>query len=388
MTVSLADRLVAAVSPSREHTAIVINATYQPAGGEGRIVQPPTYPVGEKERDQEKKYLKSERLVGDEQRHTVVIDQAPSQANRVEEALREARDDGVLRLPMFELRAEGIRLTSLDFPHRYADAYIRDSLVDGVRFDASEVGRRLRSATAGDVRPLFEREPCSLLFGAWDSHRKGRWPKFARLYSAEMYGLDPVPGSRMGGRYDPVNLTGGVDDKSKAENGWQFIAEGTKAKGTKLSEIGHGHIAPNPAPGGFTVSEIRRSASISLAGLERLKFGDAPREAAVLARATLAALGLAGDRLAFGRPSVWLRSGCDLTKGTEIVGLELPGKGVKPEEIDVTAEGAVAAFHELRDRAAAAGIAMAQNVIALQPGASLAAAIRFALTSGSQDGEG
>jgi CRISPR-associated protein Csb1 len=351
-------------------------------------VQPPTYPVGEKERDQEKKYLKTRRLVGGEQRSTVVIDQAPSQANRVEEALREARDEGVLRLPMFEMRAEGVRLTSLDFPHRYADAYIRDSLVDGVRFDASEVGRRLRSATAADVRPLFEREPCSLLFGAWDSHRKGRWPKFARLYSAEMYGLDPVPGGRMGGRYDPVNLTGGVDDKAKAENGWRFIAEGTKAKGTRLSEIGHGHIAPNPAPGGYTVSGIRRSASISLAGLERLKFGDAPREAAVLARATLAALGLAGDRLAFGRPSVWLRSGCDLAKATEVVGLELPGEGVEPEEIDVTAEAAVAAFHELRDRAAAAGTAMAQDVIALQPGASLATAIRYALTSGSQDGEG
>ena len=201
MAGSLADRLVAAVSPSREHTAIVISATYQPTGGVGRTVQPPTYPVGENERDPNAKYLMSPRLVGGEQRRTVVIDQAPSQANRVEEALRDAHDDGSLRLPMFELQAEGIRLTSLDFPHRYADAYIRDSLVDGVRFDHSEAGKRLRSATVGDVRPLFEREPCSLLFGAWDSHRKGRWPRFARLYAAEMFGLDPVLGRRMGGRF-------------------------------------------------------------------------------------------------------------------------------------------------------------------------------------------
>lgn len=35
MAVSLADRLVAAVSPSREHTAIVIAATYQPTKGRG-----------------------------------------------------------------------------------------------------------------------------------------------------------------------------------------------------------------------------------------------------------------------------------------------------------------------------------------------------------------
>ncbi len=383
MADNLADRLVAAASPSREHTAIVITATYQPTGGTGRTVQPPTYPVGENERDPNAKYLMSPRLMDGEQRRTVVIDQAPSQANRIEEALRDAHDDETLRLPMFELHADGIRLTSLDFPHRYADAYIRDSLVEGVRFDHSEVGKRLRSATVSDVRPLFEREPCSLLFGAWDSHRKGRWPKFARLYAAEMFGLDPVPGRRMGGRIDPVNLTGRVDDTAKAENGWQFISEGTKAKGTKLSEIGHGHIAPNPTPGGVTVSEVRRTASISLAGLERLKFGDAPREAAVLARAALAALALAGDRLAFGRPSVWLRSGCDLARVTETVGLELPGGAI--DELDVTAGDALAAFHELRDRAAAAGIPMQDDTIILQPGSGLAAAIKFALTSGAQD---
>ena len=199
MAGSLADRLVAAVSPSREHTAIVITGTYQPAGGAGRTVQPPTYPVSDSERDPNARYLMSPRLVDGEQRRTVVIDQVPSQANRVEEALRDAHDDGTLRLPMFELLADGVRLTSLDFPHRYADAYIRDSLVDGVRFDRSEVGRRLRSATTGDVRPLFEREPCSLLLGAWDSHRKGRWPRFARLYAAEMFGLAPSPGSGWAG---------------------------------------------------------------------------------------------------------------------------------------------------------------------------------------------
>ena len=151
---------------------------------------------------------------------------------------------------------------------------------------------RLRMATVADVRPLFEREPCSLIFGAWDSHRKGRWPKFARLYSSSMYGLDPVVGTRKGGRMDSVNLTGTVDETAKAESDWKFIAEGTKQKGNKLSEIGHGNIAPNPVPGGVTVSEIRRVASISLAGLERLRFGDATADAGRFARAALATLAL------------------------------------------------------------------------------------------------
>jgi CRISPR-associated protein Csb1 len=140
--------------PARVHTAVVVRAVYQPVGGAGRTVMPPTYPVSNGERDPNARYLIDSRLVDGEQRHTVVIDQEPSQANRVEEALRDARDAGTLRLPMFELRAGGIRLTSLDFPHRYADAYVRDSLVDGVRFDQSLVGKRLRATTAADVRPL------------------------------------------------------------------------------------------------------------------------------------------------------------------------------------------------------------------------------------------
>lgn len=318
-----------------------------------------------------------------------MIDQEPAQANRIEEAMRDARFQGRLQLPLFEMcvatgMAE-VRLTSLDFPHRYADAYVRDSLVDGVRFDESPVGRRLRSATVADVRPLYSREPASLIFGAWDSHRKGRWPKFARLYSSAMYGLDPEVSVRRGGRMDPQNLTGAVDDASKAEADWQFIAEGSKAKGKKLSEIGHGNIAPNPVPGGVTVSVIQRVASISLAGLERLRFGDATADAGNLARAALAALALAGDRLTFGGPSVWLRSGCDLAKVSEQVGLERPGGEL--DEFAVRAQDAIEAFHELRDRAAACGISMDTDTISLVPISSLAEAIKTAVTVGSQDAE-
>jgi CRISPR-associated protein Csb1 len=387
MTERLADYLLSAVAPSREHVAVVVRATYRPVGGDGRAVMPPTYPVDNGDRDPNGAYLMAPRLVDGVQRPTVVIDQESSQANRVEEALRDAVDGGVLGLPMLELRSGSVRLTSLDFPHRYADAYVRDSMIGGVRFDQTPVGKRLREVSTGDVRPLYEREPCSLLLGAWDSHRKGRWPRFPRLYAAVMFGLDPVTGRRMGGRMDPVNLTGSVADSSSAEAGWQFVADGAKAKGKKLSEIGHGNIAPQPVHGGVTVSEVRRIASISLAGLERLRFGGAPAEAASAARAALAALGLAGDRLAFGRPSVWLRSGCDLAKVSETVGLECPGDGTV-DEIPVTAGAALEAFCELRDRAAEVGIPMDRDTIAIEPVPELAAAIRFAVTTGAQESEG
>jgi len=382
----LADRLVAATSSEREHTAIVVRAEYQPVGGSGRTVMPPTYPVSDGERDPNAKYLLAKRRVDGEPRDAVVIDQEPSQANRVEEAIRDAHSQGRLELPLFEMRVATkrgeIRLTSFDFPHRYADAYLRDSLVEGVRFDESPVGERLRSATVADVRPLYEREPASLIFGAWDSHRKGRWPKFARLYSSSMYGLDPVSYARMGGRMDPQNLIGAVDDATKSEAQWEFVAEGERKKGARLSEIGHGNIAPNLVHGGVTVSKIQRVASISLAGLERLRFGDAAAEASNLARATLAALALAGDRLTFGGPSVWLRSGCDLAKVREEIGLERPGGDL--EQIPVGTQGALDAFNDLRHRTSAAGISMDTDTISVQPIPSLSQAIQFAVTSGSQ----
>ena len=113
----------------------------------------------------------------------------------------------------------------------------------------SPVGKRLRATTAADVRPLYEREPCSLLFGAWDSHRKGRWPKFARLYAATMYGLDPVAGTAAWAvdRLDPVNTHGrGGRHRQGREADWKFIPEGAKAKGTKLSEIRARQYRPEP----------------------------------------------------------------------------------------------------------------------------------------------
>jgi len=372
MSQALVDRLLAAVSEDRVDAGIAVQGVYRPAGGDK--VMPPTFPDGP--------YLMEHRQVDGERRKTVVLDQVPSQANRVEEALLAARDKGRIQLPLFELRVETergtVRLTSLEFPHRYADAYLRDSMVEGTRFDRSEVGRRLREVRAEDARPLFERDPGSLIFGAWDSHRKGRWPKFARFYTSSMFGLDPEQGERRSMRKDPLNLVGAIDDKNKAEADWEFIPEGQKTKGKRLSEIGHGSALGEKPPGGVAISEARRSAWISLSGLERVRFGDVPEETARLARATLLALALAGDRLAFDRPSVWLRSGCDLVRERETLAFERDGGESEP--FALSADEAIEAFHELRDRTAAAGLTMESDTIVLEPMGSLAKAIRYAVS--------
>lgn len=371
-----AERLVAAVGDDRRDAGISVEARYRAPGGK---VMPPSFPGGP--------YLYEPSGVKDDEQRVVILDQVPSQANRVEEALLAACDDGMVDLPLFELiaRTSGgdLRLTSLEFPHRYADAYLRDSLLDGVRFDATDAGKRLRMADMKDASPLFERDPASLLFGAWDSHRQGRQVKFARVYQSEMAGLDPREGIRRGTRMDPLNLTGGIDDASKAASDWKYLPGAAKdfPSSKKLSSIGHGNIAPQDAHGGVSISGARRSAWLSLAGLERLRFGPAGAEAARLARACLAALALAGDRLAFGRPSVWLRSGCDLIRESEVLAFQRDDGTA--EEFRLTAAEALAVFRELRDRAADAGLVMARDVIRLEPVPDLLKAIEYSLTKAS-----
>lgn len=382
----LVTRLLQETSPDRTAAGLVFNAVYQPVGGGGGTIHPPTFPG-------EEKYSVSERTVkvledgAPVKTLDVAVDQFQSQANRVEEALLDACRDGRVALPMFELTAETARgrtvLTSLDFPHRYADAYLRDSQINGVKFDQTEHGRALRAVSDGDVRALFVREPYSLLFGAWDSHRKGRKQKLPRLYKSEMTGRDWEPDARFAGRYDPLNLNG-IARRSDGE--WEFAEpDGKKVKGERLSELGHGHIAPGAQPGGGRVSRIDRRAWVSLSGLARLRFGDAGVEAAHLARTTLLALALAGDRLVFGAPSLWLRSGCDLTLAEEQIGFE--GRGGAIEPLEVSASEALAAFETLRERAAAAGLAMAADTVAIEPQAPLAKAIAYAIDQSSSSQE-
>jgi len=165
-----------------------------------------------------------------------------------------------------------------------------------------------------------------------------------------MMGLDPKGGLRRGTRMDPWNLGGGIDDKEKAEGDWAYEPGGSREfpKERRLSAIGHGNIAPVEVFGGVSITQAQRNAWLSLAGLERLRFGDASPEAAKLARACLASLAMAGDRLAFGRPSLWLRSGCDLIRVSEKLAFERDGG--EREEFTLTATEAIAALGELRDR--------------------------------------
>lgn len=374
--------LLSAVALRGDRALLRVNATYQPAGGEGSKVFPPTYPA----RDGSP-YVVEERVVGGQRRGDVLLDSVPSQANRAEEALLRARRAGLVEFPMMELRHSGdveVVLSSLEFPHRYADAYLRDSLVDGTKFDKSPVGRAVLGASNTDATGLFAHDPGSLVFGAWNSHRKGRQQKFPRVYSGEVVGWDPVVGARNAGRMDPLNLVGAARPGKDGED-WEYAAAAQKTKGERLSEIGHGNVAPNPQHGGVTISSASRMATLSLAGLDRLGFGAASADTAVAARAVLAAYALLADRLAFGGPTLWLRSGCELVLTEER--LEWVNRGGDTEAVKAPAETAVEVFRLAVRHAAEAGLQLSTETITLTPSPSLAKAIDFSLTKAESVGE-
>ena len=75
---------------------------YQPAGGPGDKVFPPTYEGG--------KYATETRIIDNQQVPCVLLDSVQSQANRMELALLEAYRDERIELPLVETRFDQDKL--------------------------------------------------------------------------------------------------------------------------------------------------------------------------------------------------------------------------------------------------------------------------------------
>jgi len=60
-------------------------------------------------------------------------------------------------------------ITSLQAPHRVADAILRDSELDGTPFRQTEIGKKIDVTSLQNATPLFDVCPTALVFGFWDS---------------------------------------------------------------------------------------------------------------------------------------------------------------------------------------------------------------------------
>ena len=191
----------------------------QPAGGEGTKVFPPTYAGAVYA-------MEKRRLPGySEPVDCVLLDSVQSQANRMEEALQRAVDEGNLTLPLVEVdftpyfpgddEPEEMRLlypigkiSSLQAPHRIADAILRDSLYKEKKFRESDIGQMIDRVSYNNATPLFEICPTALLFGMWDSTgpKGGLGAKFERAMVSEIVGVNAVMGVKTSSRIDPLGI--------------------------------------------------------------------------------------------------------------------------------------------------------------------------------------
>lgn len=348
--------------------AIRCRRRLQPAGGPGDKVFPPTYAGAV--------YAVEQRRVRDCNGNEsvvpcVLLDSVPSQANRMEEALQEAVDAEHVEIPVVEVQfpETGLlqpvgRITSLEAPHRIADAILRDSLLGGTRFPDSTEGRRLSKVGLHNATPLYELCPTALVFGMWDSTgpRGGLGAKFQRAMVSEVVGINASFGTKTRSRIDPlgIRLEAGpvyrsergkiawtLDEKSAAKDG----NKPAKIKDGKPSQVNHGNVTPSlsdiqrdtglPLAGGVTISHAEQTVVLSVPALRRLRFpndeGGADAKRDIAARTTLAALGLCAATLAM-ESGLDLRSRCLLwpDESAEWEVLDRPGQAPTRYALDRT----------------------------------------------------
>ncbi len=379
----------------------------QPAGGEGDKVFPPTFAGAVYA-------IEQRRVPGrDTSVRCVLLDSVQSQANRMELALQEAVDAGKIRLPLVEvdfsehsptgdveadkkagrlIDAVG-RITSLQVPHRLADAILRDSELHGVPFRQSETGRVLNTVSVVNATPLFELCPTALLFGMWDSTgpKGGLGPKFERALVSEIVGIGAEwhdDYRARGVRRDPLEISKNVTVLRNEDKSLRKVAEGKEKGAVRPSEINHSSVPFESANSGVTVEYSEQVTTLSMICLRRLRFplkgktGDVTDHAA---RTVLAALGLCGATRAF-EAGVGLRSRSLLWPDGPMVWELLERPGTPPRKFELNGEQAVALLNEAIAAARQSGLTWREEPVVLRPSVELLKLVRLSQLQATKEG--
>lgn len=392
--------------------AIRCRRTLEPAGGPGDKVFPPTY-AGATYAVERRRIRRNgtEEVV-----ECVLLDSVQSQANRIEEALQGAVDRGMIQIPVIEVDFSHVdptgdpedderqarlldpigKVTSLQVPHRLADAILRDSLLDGVPFRESEVGRTIDTASARNATPLYQLCPTALVLGMWDSTgpKGGLGAKFARALVSEIVGIDAtVIEYNRGIRRDPLGVRAGARVVKTSLRSWE-VAGDSKGKGTvSPAEINHSNVpfgGKSEDNGGVTISYAEQTTTLSLVGLRRLRFpldrhDDRVDEAG---RTVVAAMALCGATLA-AEDGYDLRSRCLLWPTGPMTWELLDRPGESPRTYTLDADGAVALLEAAVERAESLGLSWRKDPLQLKPSPQLVDLVRtsqeIAATQGTEE---
>ena len=213
MSIVTLEDLIRGCADDSFDAGIRIDSELEPLGGPGASVKPAVYEGGTYQLDH-----RWAKPTDENPTPVIVIDNVPSQANRLEEAIRSQR--AAIGVPEFLLDlSETPRLpahlpreiSSWHFPHRVGDAYLRDSQLDGVDFLKSDLGKAIVGATPWSAASLIAWFPGAALYGYWQSHlgKKRAQTKHARAWVSEIVGWNPATSETKvkGLKGDSLNLS-------------------------------------------------------------------------------------------------------------------------------------------------------------------------------------
>lgn len=373
----------------------------QPAGGAGDKVFPPTFAGAVYAVEQRRIFDESGKKLRPDPVTCVVLDTVQSQANRMEQALQDALDGGRIKIPVIKVdfsewsptgsKPEKERLiddvgtiTSLQVPHRLADAILRDSqTADGKKFRDSDKGKALNTVSQQNATVLYQLCPTALIFGMWDSTgpKGGLGAKFERAMVSEVIGIGATiheSHKARGVRRDPLEIRKAVSVVKAADKSWT-IAE-PKAKGADApSSINHGSVPFDSENAGTTIEYAEQLTTLSLIVLRRLRFPTGSKsssESDAAGRSVLAALGLCTATLAF-ESGMGLRSRCLLWPEAAMEWELLDKPGEKPKQFTLTGDEAVALLKEAVSAATEAKLTWDETPLELTPQSKLADLVRL-----------
>ncbi|MBN2293775.1 MAG: type I-U CRISPR-associated protein Cas7 [Pirellulales bacterium] len=264
---------------TKQIPAIRARTRFQPMGGPGDVLYPPTYSGNGDPRH--------DRIIDGQTEHCVLLDSVASQANRMEEALLP------YKIPKLEVTVGDYYVTSLTAPHRFTDVILRSC--DGYPSDV---------LLDRDLREIFGYSPNSLLMGIWHSNRKGgAGVRVPRSMTSEIIGVGIADAPHVGGRLDPLPISSSskveIDDSVA---GWKLAKKGVRPSAVLLGSAfsKQGQIQRGR---GVTVKYAEQITVISLTSLRQLRLGDDVTTA-------LAAIEVAAATLT--SRAMWLRSRCEL----------------------------------------------------------------------------
>ena len=165
--------------------ALTYRQVLEPVQGRGAVVDPPTYPGPQAKRGGAER--RSEYVINDlgDGKRICDLDTVQSQANRMEASYQGSLAE---LIPRHAVEAGERRVDLTELGHRLADASIRATGLAGAIRAAFE------SFAAGDLAPLAQLAPTSLVYGVWDS--RDTWVKVRRAIASRIEAHDVVEFTR------------------------------------------------------------------------------------------------------------------------------------------------------------------------------------------------